>query len=189
MNVFNWRLWWRLCEDFADDIGIPWRLWKWRRWCDLEDMNEDNEAWRLLFLLFHFLLWVIGNTVLLKGAEVILRKISNWCSKASTYPILRVKPLEISCSLVKFFSDRDDDLLVSEEIGLTEELGFCQCELPTSEENDKPWGIWQFKFWPLLFFTPVVQIFYPPNGHIIGGHLCLIMSGCTLAINSRPHNH
>ena len=44
-------------------------------------------------------------------------------SKASTYGILRVKPLEIT-SLVRFFDDRDDVLLVSEEIGLTEELGF-----------------------------------------------------------------
>src|SRR3990170_9126081 len=30
------------------------------------------------------------------------------------------------------------------------------------------------------------QISYPPNGHIIEGHLCLIMSGCSPAINSRP---
>ena len=97
-----------------------------------------------------------------------------------------MKPLETSYSSVKFFSDRDDVLLVSEEIGLTEELGFCQCELPTSEEYDKPWGIWQFKFRPLLCFAPAVQILYPPNGHIIRGHLCLIMSCCTLAINSRP---
>ena len=50
--------------------------------------------------------------------------------KAYTYPILRVKPLEISCSSVKFFSDRDEVLLVSEDFVLTEELGFCQCKLP-----------------------------------------------------------
>jgi hypothetical protein len=71
-------------------------------------------------------------------------------SKASTYPILRVKPLEISCSSVKFFSDRDDDLLVSEEIGLTEELGFRQCELPTSEEYDKSEDFHSSRFRPLL---------------------------------------
>ena len=35
----------------------------------------------------------------------------------------RVRPLEISYSLVNFFSDRDEDLLVSEEFVLTEELG------------------------------------------------------------------
>ena len=46
-------------------------------------------------------------------------------------PILRVKPLEISCSSVNFFRDRDEVLLVSEEFVLTEELGIRQCGLPT----------------------------------------------------------
>ena len=48
-----------------------------------------------------------------------------------TYPILRVKPLEISYSSVNFFSDKDEVLLVSEEFVLTEELGIRQCGLPT----------------------------------------------------------
>ena len=47
-----------------------------------------------------------------------------------------MKPLEISYSSVNFFSDRDKDLLVSEEFVLTEELGIRQCRLPTSEEHD-----------------------------------------------------
>ena len=46
--------------------------------------------------------------------------------KAYIYPILRVKPLEISYCSVNFFSDRDEDLLVSEEFVLTEELGIRQ---------------------------------------------------------------
>ena len=56
--------------------------------------------------------------------------------KSYTYQSLRVKPLEISYSSVIFFSDRDEVLLVSEEFVLTEELGICQCGLPTSEEHD-----------------------------------------------------
>ena len=59
-------------------------------------------------------------------------------SKSNTYQSLRVKPLEISYSSVNFFSDRDEDLLVSEEFVLTEELGIRQCGLPTSEEHDSP---------------------------------------------------
>ena len=59
-------------------------------------------------------------------------------SKSNTYQSFRVKPLEISYSLVNFFSDRDEDLLVSEEFVLTEELGIRQCGLPTSEEHDSP---------------------------------------------------
>ena len=52
-------------------------------------------------------------------------------SKSYTYQSLRVKPLEISYSLVTFFSDRDEVLLVADEFALTEELGIRQCELPT----------------------------------------------------------
>ena len=59
-------------------------------------------------------------------------------SKSYTYQSLRVKPLEISYSLVNFFSDRDEVVLVSEEFLLTEELGIRQCGLPTSEEHDSP---------------------------------------------------
>ena len=44
-------------------------------------------------------------------------------SKSYTYQSIRVKPLEMSYSLVNFFSDRDEVLLVSEEFILTEELG------------------------------------------------------------------
>ena len=59
-------------------------------------------------------------------------------SKSYTYQSLRVKPLEISYSSVNFFSDRDEDVLVSEEFVLIEELGILQCGLPTSEEHDSP---------------------------------------------------
>ena len=52
-------------------------------------------------------------------------------SKSYTYQSLRVKPLEISYSLVIFFNDRDEVLLVAEEFVLTEELGIRQYELPT----------------------------------------------------------
>ena len=52
-------------------------------------------------------------------------------SKSYTYQTLRVKPLEISCNSINFFSDRDEVLLVFEEFVLTEELGIRQCGLPT----------------------------------------------------------
>ena len=75
---------------------------------------------------------MIGNTVLLKVVEEILRKNFQVMlnSKSYTYQTLRVKPLEISYSSVTFFSDRDEVLLVSKEFVLTEELGISQCGLP-----------------------------------------------------------
>ena len=91
-----------------------------------------------------------------------------------------MKPLEISYSSVNFFSDRDEVLLVFEEFVLIEELGIRQCGLPTSEEHDSP-----EEFEPQIFdrccaTRQLSQNIYPPNGHIIKGHLCLIMSGCSL---------
>ena len=110
-------------------LVCPWRL-------DIHARNMKLEDF--LFHSFFSLSWVIGNTVLLKGVEEILRKNFHVMlnSKSYTYQSLRVKPLEISYSSVIFFSDRDEVLLVSEEFVLTEELGIRQCGLPTQ------WGTW-----------------------------------------------
>ena len=101
-------------------------------------------------------------------------------SKSYTYQSLRVKPLEISYSSVNFFSDRDEVLLVSEEFVLTEELGIRQCGLPTSEEHDSPEEFDTQISDRCCAMRQLSQNIYPPNGHIIEGHLCLIMSGCSL---------
>ena len=101
-------------------------------------------------------------------------------SKSYTYQSLRVKPLEISYSSVNFFSDRDEVLLVSEEFVLTEELGIRQCGLPTSEEHDSPEEFESQISDRCCAARQLSKISYPPNGHIIEGHLCLIMSGCSL---------
>ena len=86
-----------------------------------------------VFLFSLSLSCVIGNVVLLKGVEEILRKNFHVMlnSKSYTYQSLRVKPLEISYSSVNFFSDRDEVLLVAEEFVLTKELGIRQCRFPT----------------------------------------------------------
>ena len=91
-----------------------------------------------------------------------------------------MKPLEISYSSVNFFNDRDEDLLVCEEFVLTEELGIRQCGLPTSEEHDSPKEFDSQIFDRCCAMRQLSQNIYPPNGHIIEGHLCLIMSGCSL---------
>ena len=135
MNIFDWRFWyfWRL----------SWRLWKWRNWCNPKDLVFIRGTWSMKtfgFVVSFSLSWVIGNTVLLKGVEEILRKNFHVMlnSKSHTYQSLRVKPLEIWDSSVNFFSDRDEVLLVSEEFVLTKELGIHQCGLPISEDHDSP---------------------------------------------------
>ena len=77
-----------------------------------------------------------------------------------------MKPLEISYSSVNFFSDRDEDLLFSEEFVLTEELGIRQCELPTSEEHDSPEEFESSNFRPLLCYVPAVPK-YPTHLTVI----------------------
>ena len=67
-----------------------------------------------------------------------------------------MKPLEISYSSVNFFSDRDEDLLVSKGFVLTEELGILQCGLPTSEEHDSPEEFESSNFQSLLCYAPIV---------------------------------
>ena len=91
-----------------------------------------------------------------------------------------MKPLEISYSSVNFFSDGDEVLLVAEEFVLTKELGIRQCGLPTSEEHDSPEEFEPQNIRPLLSRALAVPKYLPPNGHICQGHLCLIMSGCSL---------
>ena len=101
-------------------------------------------------------------------------------SKSYTYQSLRVKPLEISCSAVNFFSYRDEVLLVSEEFVLTEELGIRQCGLPTSEEHDSPEEFDSQNSNLCCATGQLSQNILPPNGHIRQGYFCLIMSGCSL---------
>ena len=145
---------------------IFWRLWKWRNWCDLEDLVFIWGTWSVktfVFVVSFSLSWVIGNTVLLKGVEEILRKNFHVMlnSKSYTYQSLRVKPLEISYSSVNFFSDRDEVLLVSDEFVLTEELGIRQCGLPTSEEHDSPEEFEPQIFRPLLCYALAVPKYLP----------------------------
>ena len=88
-------------------------------------------------------------------------------SKSYIYQSLRVKPLEISYSSVNFFSDRDEVLLVCEELVLTEELGIRQCGLPTSEEYDSPEEFDTQISDVAVLCASCPKISYPPNGHII----------------------
>ena len=118
-----------------------WRLWKWRNWCDLEDLVFICGTWSMktfVFVVSFSLSWVIGNTVLLKGVEEILRKnfqVMLNSNPTSTNPF-KWSHWKSHTVQSNFFSDRDEVLLVSKEFVLTEELGIRQCGLPTQ------WGTW-----------------------------------------------
>ena len=84
-----------------------WRLWKWRNWCDHEDLVFMRGTWSVktfVFVVSFSLSLVIGNTVLLKGVKEKLTKSFQvmLISKSYTYQSFWVKPFEISYSSVKF---------------------------------------------------------------------------------------
>ena len=64
-------------------------------------------------------------------------------------------------SSVNFFNDRDEDLLVSEEFVLTEQVGIRQCGLPINEEHDRPEEFDSSNIRPLLCYAPAVPKYLP----------------------------
>ena len=122
---------WRLSTDFeSEEIGVTLKTWIF--------MQGLWSVKTFVFVVSFSLSWVIGNTVLLKGVEEILRKNFQVMLNSNPTP---TNPFEWShwkshTIQSNFFSDRDEVLLVSEEFVLTEELGIRQCGLPTQ------WGTW-----------------------------------------------
>ena len=157
MKFFNWRLW--ISEDFLKTLKVKKLVWPWR--LGIHSRNMKREDFCFHSFIFSFLSRRKHRTV--KGGEEIIRKSFQVMlnSKSYTYQSLRVKPLEISCSSVNFFSDRDEALLVSEEFVLTEELGICQCGLPTSEEHDSLEEFDSQNSRPLLCYAPAVPKYLP----------------------------
>ena len=176
MNIFDWRLW--ISEDFLKTLKVKKLVWPWR--LGNHSRNMEHEDFRCRTFIFSFLSHRKHRTV--KGGRGNTKEKfpSDAQLKSYTYQSLRVKPLEISYSSVNFLSDKDEVLLVSEEFVLTKELGICQCRLPTSEEHDSPEEFDSQISDHCCAMCQLSQNIYPPNGHIIEGHLCLIMSGCSL---------
>ena len=163
-------------EDFeSEEIGVTLKTWIFMR-----------GLWSVktfVFVVSFSLSWVIGNTILLKGVEVILRKlISKWCSSQNPTPTqsFQVKPLEISYQFSQFLQWKR-----RRSSGL---WGICS-----------DWGVRNSPLWIAYTVRNMIaprnsnlksdrccatrqlsKNIVPPNGHILEGHLCLIMSGCSL---------
>ena len=175
---------WRLCfsEDF---LKTYWRLWKWRNWCDLEDLVFIRGTWSVktfVFVVSFSLSWVIGNSVLLEGVEEILRKNFHVMLNSNpTYQFFRVKPLEILYSSVKFLQWQRRSS--SGPWGICSDRGVRNSTVRIAYTVRNMIALRNL----ILKFPTVVvlrascpKISYPPNGHIIEWHLCLIMQGCSL---------
>ena len=93
MNVFNWRLW--ISEDILKTLKVKKLVWPWRLDIHARNMKREDFCFRssIFFFLSHRKhCTVIGGQGNTKETNFQVMLIS----KSYTYPILRVKSLEIS---------------------------------------------------------------------------------------------
>lgn len=180
MNVFSWRLW------------LSWRLWKWWNWCNLEDlyihariMKREDFCFRSF--IFSFLSHRKHHTV--KGGRGNTKETDfqvMLISKSTPTQSFRVKPLEISYQLSQFVQwkrRRSSGVWgICPDWGVRTSL----VQIAYTVRNMIALRNSNLKIWSLLCYAPAVQYILPPNGHILEGHLCLIMSGYSLGYKYPP---
>ena len=136
-----------------------------------------------VFVVSFFLYWVIGNTVLLKGVEEILRKNFHVMLNSNPTPTqsLRVKPLEISYQFSQFlqWQGRRSSCLW----GICSDWGVRNSPVRIAYTVRNMIALRNSNLrYPTVSEPPVScpKNILPPNSHISQGHLCVIMLGCTL---------
>ena len=161
MNVFDWRL------------LFSWKLWKWRNLCD-HARNLKREDFCFRSFIFFFLSHRKHRTV--KGDQGNTKETDfqvMLISKSYTYPIIQVKPLEISYQFSQFL----------------------QCQRRRSSglwRICSDWGVRNSLVWIAYTVRNMIalrnsnlksdrccamlqlsQNILPPNGHISQGNLCV----------------
>ena len=174
MNVFGWRLW------------FSWRLWKWRNWCDLEDfdihartMKRENCCFRCF--IFFFLSHRKHRTV--KGGRGNTKKTDfqvMLISKSYTYPILSSEAiwnLILVQSILQWERQKSFGLW-----GICSDWGVrnLPVRIAYTVRNMIDLRNSNLKSDHCCATRHLSKNILPPNGHIIEGHLCCIMSGCSL---------
>ena len=99
MKFFDWRLW--ISEDFLKTLKMKKLVWPWR--LDIHVRNMKREDFVFVVSFFSFLSHRKHRTV--KGGRGNTKETDfqvMLISKSYTYPILRVKPLEISYQFSQF---------------------------------------------------------------------------------------
>ena len=177
MKFFDWRLW--ISEDFLKTLKVKKLVWPWRLGIHLRNMKHEDFCF--CSFIFSFLSHRKHRTV--KGGQ------GNTKEKFPCDAQLKILHLPIPSS---------------EAIGNL--IQFSHILQWQRRSSSSLWGIcsdWGVRNSPvriaytvrnmidlriLVLKIPTVavlrascpKISYPPNGHIIEGHLCLIMSGCSL---------
>ena len=176
MKFFDWRLW--ISEDFLKTLKVKKLVWPWRLGIHLRNMKREDFCFRSF--IFSFLSHREHRTV--KGGR------GNTKEKFPSDAHLKILHLPIPSSeaignLLQF-----SQFLQWRRRSSSGRWGICsdwgvrihQCGLPTSEEHDSPEEFDTQISDRCCAMRQLSQNIYPPNGHIIEGHLCLIMPGCSL---------
>ena len=171
----DWRLW--ICEDFLKTLKVKKLVWPWR--LGIHSRNMKREDFCFYSFIFYFLSHRKHRTA--KGGRGNTEKISMWCSTQILH--LPIPSSEAIGNLIQF-----SQFLLWQRRSSSGLWGICS-----------DWGVRNSpvriaytvrnmiaprnlipQTRPLLCYMPAVQNIVPPNGHIIEGHLCIIMSGCSL---------
>ena len=176
MKFFDCSLW--ISEDFLKTLKVKKLVWPWR--LGIHSSNMKREEFCFCSFIFSFLSH--RKQCIVKGAwgKTMEKFPSDAHLKSYTYPILRVKPLEISCQFSQFLQWQRRRY--SGLWGICSDWGVRNSPVRiayTVRNMIAPRNLIP-QIRQLLCYTPAVQNILPPNGYIIEGHLCLIMSGCSL---------
>ena len=177
MKFFVWTLWYS--EDFLKTLKVKKMVWPWRLGIHSRNMKREDFCFRSF--IFSFLSHRKHRTV--KGGR------GNTKEKFPCDAQLKILHLPIPSSeafgnLIQF-----SQFLQWQRRSSSGRWGICSdwgvrnspVRISYTVRNMIALRNLLLKFRPLLrYVLAVPKISYPPNGHIRQGHLCLIMSGCSL---------
>ena len=138
-----------------------WRLWKWRNWCDLEDLDIHARIMKRKDFCFHsFVFFFLSHRKhrTVKGGRGNTKEKFKWCSSQSLH--IPNPSSEAFRNLIQFSQSLRWQRRRSSGLwGICSDWGVrnSPVRIAYSEEHDSPEEFESSNFRPLLCFAPAVQ--------------------------------